>query len=276
MTLNCKGQLIDLDRPKTMGIINLTPDSFYDGGRLKNDLDVLQKVEEHLEHGAQFIDLGGYSSKPGAAHVSLQEEHQRVINSLQSIQKAFPECLISVDTFRAEIAEAAIENGAAIINDISAGQLDAKMLPLVAQHQVCYIGMHMKGTPQNMQEHTTYEHLITDLKFYFSALEEQATQLQIHDLILDVGFGFSKTLEQNFQLLNSLEAFHIFKRPILVGLSRKSMIYKTLQLDAEQALNGTSALHMTALSKGAHILRVHDVKEAEQCIALHMSLKENK
>ena len=276
MTLNCKGQLIDLDRPKTMGIINLTPDSFYDGGRLKNDLDVLQKVEEHLEHGAQFIDLGGYSSKPGAAHVSPQEEHQRVINSLQSIQKAFPECLISVDTFRAEIAEAAIENGAAIINDISAGQLDAKMLPLVAQHQVCYIGMHMKGTPQNMQEHTTYEHLITDLKFYFSALEEQAAQLQIHDLILDVGFGFSKTLEQNFQLLNSLEAFHIFKRPILVGLSRKSMIYKTLQLDAEQALNGTSALHMTALSKGAHILRVHDVKEAEQCIALHMSLKENK
>jgi len=276
MTLNCKGQLIDLDRPKTMGIINLTPDSFYDGGRLKNDLDVLQKVEEHLEHGAQFIDLGGYSSKPGAAHVSLKEEHQRVINSLQSIQKAFPECLISVDTFRAEIAEAAIENGAAIINDISAGQLDANMLPLVAQHQVCYIGMHMKGTPQNMQEHTTYEHLITDLKFYFSALEEQAAQLQIHDLILDVGFGFSKTLEQNFQLLNSLEAFHIFKRPILVGLSRKSMIYKTLQLDAEQALNGTSALHMTALSKGAHILRVHDVKEAEQCIALHMSLKENK
>lgn len=273
MTLNCKGQLIDLDRPKTMGIINLTPDSFYDGGRLKNDLDVLQKVEEHLEHGAQFVDLGGYSSKPGAAHVSLQEEHQRVINALQSIQKAFPECLISVDTFRAEIAEAAIENGAAIINDISAGQLDAKMLPLVAQHQVCYIGMHMKGTPQNMQEHTTYEHLITDLKFYFSALEEQAAQLQIHDLILDVGFGFSKTLEQNFQLLNSLEAFHIFKRPILVGLSRKSMIYKTLQLDAEQALNGTSALHMSALSKGAHILRVHDVKEAEQCIALHMNLK---
>ena len=276
MTLNCKGQLIDLSIPKTMGIINLTPDSFYDGGKLKDDRALLNRVEQHLRDGAQFIDVGGYSSKPGAEDISLQEEFRRVINAVKLIQQSFPKSLISVDTFRSEIAEAAIESGAAIINDISAGQLDSKMLATVARHGVCYIGMHMKGSPQNMQEQTDYNNLITEIKYYFSALEEQVTELQIHDLILDVGFGFSKTLEQNFQLLNSLEAFHIFKRPILVGLSRKSMIYKTLQLDAEQALNGTSALHMTALSKGAHILRVHDVKEAEQCIALHMSLKENK
>ena len=276
MTLNCKGQLIDLSIPKTMGIINLTPDSFYDGGKLKDDRALLNKVEQYLRDGAQFIDVGGYSSKPGAEDISLQEEFRRVINAVKLIQQSFPKGLISVDTFRSEIAEAAIESGAAIINDISAGQLDSKMLAIVARHGVCYIGMHMKGSPQNMQEQTNYKNLITEIKYYFSALEEQVTELQIHDLILDVGFGFSKTLEQNFQLLNSLEAFHIFKRPILVGLSRKSMIYNTLQLDAEQALNGTSALHMTALSKGAHILRVHDVKEAEQCIALHTSLKENK
>ena len=272
MTLNCKGQLIDLTSPKVMGILNITPDSFYDGGKFKNEADILNQVETMLNEGATFIDVGAYSSRPNADHVNEDEELQRIVPIVDLLLKEFPNILLSVDTFRSEVAKQCIESGAALINDISAGKLDENMLQTVANLHVPYIMMHMKGTPQNMQQQTNYDNLVKDILFYFSERIAEAKALGIIDIIVDPGFGFAKTLEQNYELLNQLELFNIIEKPLLVGVSRKSMIYKTLNTTANEALNGTSVLNTIALQKGAKILRVHDVKEALECVKLVESL----
>lgn len=268
MTINCKGQLIDLSMPKVMGILNVTPDSFYDGGSFISDKNILLQVEKMLLEGATFIDIGGQSSKPNAAIVSVDEELKRVIPIVDLILKKFPETIISIDTFNSKVAQIAVENGAAIINDISAGSLDSTMFESVAKLQVPYIMMHMRGTPQTMQKMTNYDDLVKDVLFYFSEKVTKARSFGINDLIIDPGFGFAKTLQQNFELLHKLDLFQMLELPILVGLSRKSMIYKTLETDVENALNGTSVLNTISLTKGTNILRVHDVKEAVECVKL--------
>lgn len=268
MTINCKGQLIDLSVPKVMGILNITPDSFYDGGAHKNEKDILNHVESMLNEGATFIDVGAYSSRPHADHVDESNELKRILPIINSILKAFPKTLLSIDTFRSAVAKQCIDAGAALINDISAGKLDENMLPTIARLQVPYIMMHMRGTPQNMQEQTTYDNLVKDVLFYFSERIAAAKALGVIDMIIDPGFGFAKTLEQNYELLNKLELFDMIEKPLLIGVSRKSMIYKTLETSAQEALNGTSVLNTVALQKGASILRVHDVKEALECIKL--------
>ncbi len=268
MTINCKGKLVDLDTPKIMGILNLTPDSFYDGGKFKNENDILSQVYMMLKNGATFIDIGAYSSRPGAEHISEEEELKRLLPILKSIIKEFPEALISIDTFRSQVAKFGVESGAALINDISAGKLDDNMLPTIAKLQVPYIMMHMKGTPQTMVNETTYNDLIKDILFYFSERLSETRKLGIVDTIIDPGFGFAKTRKQNFEILKNLELFNILDRPLLAGLSRKSMIYKTLNTTASEALNGTSVLNTIALQKGAAILRVHDAKEALECVNL--------
>jgi len=272
MTINCKGNLIDLTSPKVMGILNVTPNSFFDGGKYADENSVLQQVEKMLVDGATFIDVGAYSSKPNAEFVSENEEISRLIPVIELILKNFPETLISVDTFRATVAKKAIENGACIINDISAGSLDENMIQTVAKIQVPYIMMHMKGNPQTMQSLAQYENIVKEMLFYFSEKVAQARSLGINDLIIDPGFGFAKTLEQNFEVMNTLELFQMLELPLLVGVSRKSMIYKTLETSAEFALNGTTVLNTIALQKGAKILRVHDVKEAIECVKLYNSL----
>jgi dihydropteroate synthase len=273
MTLNCKGQLIDLALPKVMGILNVTPNSFYDGGKFADEKALLNQVEKMLNEGSTFIDIGGYSSKPNAEFVSEEEELQRVIPIVTSIIQKFPETLISIDTFRSKVAKESIENGAAIINDISAGNLDENMMKTVAELQVPYSMMHMKGTPQTMQLLTQYENIVKEMMFYFSEKVAQARSFGINDLILDPGFGFAKTLEQNFEVLNKLELFKMLELPILAGISRKSMIYKTLETDAKNSLNGTTSLNTISLMKSAKILRVHDVKEAVECVKLYNLLK---
>ncbi|WP_134385198.1 dihydropteroate synthase [Flavobacterium psychrophilum] len=275
MTINCKGQLIDLSTPKVMGILNVTPDSFYDGGRFVSEKNVLIQVENMLQDGANFIDIGGQSSKPKAAIVSIDEELKRVVSIVDLILKKFPETMISIDTFNSKVAQIAVENGAAIINDISAGNLDDNMFETIAKLQVPYIMMHMRGTPQTMQEMTNYDDLVKDVLFYFSEKVAKARSFGINDLIIDPGFGFAKTLEQNFELLNKLELFEMLELPILVGVSRKSMIYKTLETTPENALNGTSVLNTISLTKGGNILRVHDVKEAVECVKLYAMLDRN-
>lgn len=272
MTINCKGHLIDLASPKVMGILNITPDSFYDGGAHKNDKDVLNHVENMLNEGATFIDVGAYSSKPNANHVSETDELKRILPIVELILSKFPETILSIDTFRSEVAKQCIETGAAMINDISAGLLDDNMLPTIANSQVPYIMMHMRGTPQNMQQQTTYNDLVKDVLYFFSKRIAIAKSLGIVDMLIDPGFGFAKTLEQNYELLNKLELFKIIEHPLLIGISRKSMIYKTLKTTAQEALNGTSVLNTIALQKGVSILRVHDVKEAAECIKLIESL----
>jgi dihydropteroate synthase len=272
MTLNCNGKLIDLTSPKVMGILNVTPNSFYDGGKHVEAKAILNQVEKMLLEGATFIDVGGYSSKPNAEEVSEKEELQRILPVVQNISKEFPNAVISIDTFRSKVAQAAIENGAAIINDISAGNLDVKMMETVAQLQVPYIMMHMKGTPQTMQSLAQYENIVKEMLFYFSEKIALARSFGINDLILDPGFGFAKTVDQNFEVLSKLDLFQITELPILVGLSRKSMIYKTLDTSAEFALNGTTSLNTISLIKGAKILRVHDVKEAVECVQLFNKL----
>lgn len=271
--MNCKGKLIDLEMPKVMGILNITPNSFYDGGKYKNESQLLQRVEKMLSEGADFIDLGAYSSKPNAELVSEAEEMSRIIPVLKLLQREFKDVVLSIDTFRAAVAKACIENGAAIINDISAGLLDDQMLHTVAQYQVPYIMMHMKGTPQSMQDFTQYENLIKEMLYYFSERIAQARAYGIHDLIVDPGFGFSKTVDQNFELMQKLDLFQILELPLLIGISRKSMIYKTLETTAEEALNGTTFLNAMALERGAKILRVHDVREAVECVRLFNKLK---
>lgn len=273
MTINCKGQLIDLTTPKVMGILNLTPNSFFDGGRYKNDNEILSQVGKMLNDGATFIDLGAYSSKPSAEFVSEKEEEQRIVPIVKLILEHFPETLISIDTFRSEVAKSCIENGAAIINDISAGNLDAKMLETIAKYNVPYIMMHMRGTPQTMQTLTNYDNIVKEILFYFSERVAKARSFGINDLIVDPGFGFAKTLEQNYEVLQKMELFEILELPLLAGFSRKSMIYKTLHSTAGEALNGTTVLNTIALTKGAKILRVHDVKEAMECVTLFNKIK---
>ncbi len=268
MTINCKGQLIDLTIPKIMGILNVTPNSFFDGGKYKNESEILSRVEKMSSEGATFIDVGAYSSKPSAEFVSEQEEISRIIPVLDLILKHFPETILSIDTFRAEVAKASIESGAAIINDISAGHLDEKMLETVAKYSVPYIMMHMKGTPQTMQTLTQYDDIVKEMLFYFSERIAKARSFGINDLITDPGFGFAKTVEQNYEVFQKLDLFNLLELPMLIGISRKSMIYKALNSNAEEALNGTTILNTIALTKGAKILRVHDVKEAMECVTL--------
>jgi dihydropteroate synthase len=268
MTIRCKGQLIDLASPKVMGILNVTPNSFFDGGKYKNDSEILSRVEKMLINGATFIDIGAYSSKPSTEFVSEEEELQRIVPIVKLILEHFPETLISIDTFRSEVAKACIENGAAIINDISAGNLDDKMLETIAKYNVPYIMMHMRGTPQTMQTMTNYDNIVKEILFYFSERIAKARSLGINDLIVDPGFGFAKTLEQNYEVLQKMELFEMLELPLLAGFSRKSMIYKTLNSSADEALNGTTVLNTIALTKGAKILRVHDVKEAMECVTL--------
>ncbi|WP_435654762.1 dihydropteroate synthase [Cellulophaga baltica] len=273
MTINCKGDLIDITDPKIMGVLNCTPDSFYDGGKYKNETEIINQVQKMLVDGATFIDIGAYSSRPGALQVNEEEELKRIIPVVTLVLKEFPECKISIDTFRSKVAEACIQEGAALINDISAGNLDLNMMSVVAKHQVPYIMMHMKGTPQDMQQNTNYTNLLTDILSYFSEKIATAHDKKINDLIIDPGFGFSKTIAQNYELMQKLELLKNTKKPLLVGISRKSMIYKILKTDAKNALNGTTSLNTIALLKGANILRVHDVKEASECIAIVQQLK---
>lgn len=269
MTLNCKGQLIDLSTPKVMGILNVTPDSFYDGGKNDNEQLIIDKVQEMLNDGATFIDIGAYSSKPNAEFVSEEEELNRILPVVKLLVKVFPNIIISIDTFRSKVAKASIDAGAYIVNDISAGNLDENMLQTVADLRIPYIMMHMKGDPKTMQSLTDYQDVIKEMLYYFSERISKARSLGISDIIVDPGFGFAKTLEQNFEVMNKLELFQMLDLPLLSGISRKSMIYKTLGNSPEVALNGTTVLNTISLMKGANILRVHDVKEAVECVALY-------
>lgn len=275
MTINCKGKLIDLSTPKIMGILNVTPDSFFDGGKYKNDSELLSQVYVMLKEGATFIDVGAYSSRPQAEHISTETELKRMLPIVELLVKEFPDILLSIDTFRSDVAKQSVEAGAAMINDISAGKLDENMLSTVAKLHVPYIMMHMKGSPQTMQQETVYKDLVKDVLFYFSERIAKAHALGIVDLIVDPGFGFAKTQKQNFELLNHLELFKMIDKPLLAGLSRKSMIYKSLETSADHALNGTSILNTIVLQKGASILRVHDVKEAMECVKLINQLSKN-
>ncbi|WP_419214066.1 dihydropteroate synthase [Maribacter sp. X9] len=272
MTLNCNGKLISLEHPKVMGILNLTPNSFFDGGKYTNEKSILARVEKMLLDGATFIDVGGYSTRPGAQEVNAETELKRIVPIVQLISRTFPETILSIDTFRSIVAKECVAAGAAMINDISAGLQDQKMLHTVAELGVPYIMMHMRGTPQTMQHQTDYKDLVKEILYYFSERLAFAASKGIRDIIIDPGFGFAKTLEQNYQLLKQLELFQMIDKPLLAGISRKSMIYKLLDTTPNEALNGTSALHMVCLEKGATILRVHDVKEAVECVHLHEQL----
>lgn len=275
MTINCNGKLIDLTTPKVMGILNLTPDSFYDGGKY-GDIDAaISQVEVMLRDGATFIDVGAYSSRPGATDISVEEEERRLIPVVRQLVTTFPEIVISVDTFRASVAKKAIEAGAAVVNDISAGMLDDDMMAVVGALQVPYIMMHMRGTPQTMKQLTTYDNFLKEVMYYFSERVAVAKSHKINDLIIDPGFGFAKTTAQSFELLKNLDLLEAFEVPVLAGVSRKSMIYKTLDVTADNALNGTTVLNTVAISKGARILRVHDVKEAMEVISLSNALTPN-
>ena len=272
-TINCKGNLIDLSTPKVMGIINLTPDSFYDGGKLTSEKEILLKAEKMLQEGATFLDLGAYSSRPGAQFVSEKEEINRVLPVIKILLNEFPETLVSIDTFRSNVANESIAAGASLINDISAGKLDDDMFKIIAQHQVPYVMMHMRGTPETMMQNTDYTDLTKEVLYYFSERIAKARSFGINDLIADPGFGFSKTLDQNYELFNDLELFRNLNIPLLLGISRKSMIQKKIKTTAADSLNGTTALHAIAIQKGASILRVHDVKEAFETINLLQNLK---
>ena len=267
-SLNVGGKILDLSAPKVMGILNITPDSFFEGSRTQSEKEILTQAEKMLTEGADILDLGAYSSRPGATDISVEEEKQRLIPAVKLIVKHFPEAVISVDTFRASIAKKAIESGAHIINDISGGNLDQEMFKTVGKLGVPYILMHMKGTPQTMKDLTDYVDLCSEIKLYFSEKIAQLKQAGVKDIVLDLGFGFAKNIKQNFELLKQLADFRTLGFPILAGLSRKSMIYKTLDIDANKALNGTTVLNTIALLNGASILRVHDVKEAREAILL--------
>ena len=268
MIINCNSTPIDLSQGHVMGVLNVTPDSFYDGGKYTEEENVLAQTKRMLDEGATFIDIGGASSKPGSSPISPKEEIERVAPAITAILKSFPKAVISIDTTSSLVAEKAVGSGAAIVNDISAGSSDKRMLETVASLGVPYIAMHMQGTPKTMQNNPIYQNVVSDV---FAALERfrnRATQLGIGQLILDPGFGFGKTLSHNYALLNQLEKFQSLGCPLLVGVSRKSMIQKIVDVDAENALNGTTAIHTIAVQKGASILRVHDVKEAVQVFQL--------
>ena len=269
LTINCRGELIDLSIPKVMGILNITPDSFYDGGKHKTEKDITNQVEKMITDGCDMIDIGAYSSRPGADHVSETEELNRLISVLKVLRKKFSKLIISVDTFRSHIAKTVVKDfDVDIINDISAGDLDPKMFETITELNVPYIMMHMQGTPDTMQQNPHYENVVKEIMMYFSEKIHQLKLLGINDVIIDPGFGFGKTVEHNYQLLKNLSDFKIFELPILVGVSRKSMICKVLEVDPENALNGTSVINTLSLLGGANILRVHDVKEAKQTISL--------
>lgn len=266
-TLNCKGRLLTFDQPLVMGIINLTPDSFYAGSRATADA-VLRQAEAMLVHGADWLDLGGQSTRPGSGRLSAAEELQRIIDPIQTLQEHFPELIISVDTYHARVAKEAVMAGASIVNDISGGQLDPAMLSTVASLHVPYIFMHMKGTPETMQQLAVYDNVVQEVLDYFISAIHRCREAGIHDVILDPGFGFAKNTRQNFELLKNLSVLRIPGKPVLAGLSRKSSIYRTLGITADEALNGTTVLNTVALMNGANILRVHDVKEAKEVVRL--------
>ena len=261
-------KLLDLSVPKIMGIVNLTPDSFYGPSRVIEEKKILQVIEKMLSDGADIIDIGGYSTRPGASVVSEEEELERVIPAVELIKRNFPDIILSVDTFRSRIVEQAIENGADIINDISGWQFDPLLLDVIAKHKVPYILMHVEGTSETMHQTKTRDHFFRDIVHYFSAKLQELNGRGITDIIIDPGFGFSKTLEENYLLLKNLEMLHLLERPLLVGVSRKSMIWKKLELTPDEALNGTTILNTQAIMKGASIIRVHDIKEARQILAL--------
>jgi len=273
MTINCNGQLIDLQIPKVMGILNVTPNSFFDGGKYDNQTKILTRVEKMLAEGADFVDIGAYSSKPSAEFVSEGAEIERIVPVVKTILQHFPETLISVDTFRSEVAKACVANGAAIINDISAGNLDQKMIKTVAKLKVPYIMMHLRGNPKTMQSLTNYDDIVKEMLLYFSEKIALARSFGLSDIIIDPGFGFAKTTAQNFEVMHKMELLQLTGLPILAGISRKSMIYKTLGNSAAEALNGTTFLNAIALTKGAKILRVHDVKEAVETVKLFAALE---
>ena len=272
LSLNCKGQIIDLSTPKVMGILNITPDSFYDGGQFKDSKSILVQTEKLISEGATFVDIGAYSSRPGADFVSENEELNRIIPVVELILKHFPKTLISIDSFRANVIRECVNAGAVISNDISAGHLDHQMMKTIGELGIPYIMMHMKGTPQTMQNITDYDNLVTEIFNYFSERINLAKQHDIIDIVIDPGFGFAKTVSQNYELLGKLEFFQNLNCPMLCGVSIKSMIYKTLNCLPKEALNGTTALNMVSLMNGANILRVHDVKEAMECIKLFNQL----
>ena len=267
-SLNCKGKLLAIDKPLVMGIINTTPDSFYDGSRKQSGESVLKQATKMLTEGADIIDVGGQSTRPGSERISAKEELKRVLPAVEIILKNFPDTIISVDTYQSVVAVELINAGASIINDVSAGNLDSSMIETVAKLQVPYVCMHMKGTPQDMQQQSNYENVTTELLDFFIQKIDECKRAGINDVIIDPGFGFGKTIAHNFTLLKELLVFKMLEKPIMAGLSRKSTIYKTLGITAEEALNGSTVLHTLALQNGANILRVHDVKEAKEVIAL--------
>ena len=268
-SVNCNGRLLSFSKPIVMGILNVTPDSFFDGKKNKTVDEILSQTEKMIQEGATIIDIGGMSSKPGAQEISVQEEMDRVLPVLQILKKNFSEIFISIDTTKSEIALESIKNGADIINDISAGLWDNNMLNIIAENNIPYIAMHIQGKPENMQDKPMYHNVCLEIYDFFIEKIEECKQKNIHDFILDVGFGFGKSVIHNFELLKNLSLFKNLQKPILVGISRKSMICKPLKVNPANALNGTTALHMLALQNGANILRVHDVKEAIECIKLY-------
>lgn len=274
--INVRGKLLDLEIPKVMGILNITPDSFYKGSRYSTEEEILSAAGRMLNDGADIIDVGGYSSRPGAKNISPVEEGSRVLKAIKLISREFPEAIISVDTFRADIArEAVIECGAHIINDISGGDADSKMFSIIENLNVPYIMMHMKGNPGTMQNNPVYEDIVADILKWFGERIFKLKSAGLKDIIIDPGFGFGKTIDHNFELLSRLGDFSIAGLPVLVGISRKSMIWKTLNTSSDKALNGTTALNAIALSNGADILRVHDVKEAVETVQLIKKIKDS-
>jgi Dihydropteroate synthase (EC 2.5.1.15) len=273
--INVKGRLLDLSVPKVMGILNVTPDSFYAGSRMQTEEDIAARARQIIAEGASIIDIGAYSSRPNAEHISAEEEMKRLRTGLEILNRNHPDAVISVDTFRADVAEWCVkEYGVAVINDIAAGEMDNRMFRTVARLGVPYIMMHMQGTPQDMQKEPRYENLIKEVFLYFSRKVQQLRDLGVKDIILDPGFGFGKTLEHNYKLMAHLEEFRIFELPLLVGVSRKSMIYKLLGGTPQDSLNGTTVLDTVALMKGANILRVHDVREAVEAVRITEKIKE--
>ncbi|MDG1219562.1 MAG: dihydropteroate synthase [Flavobacteriaceae bacterium] len=268
MNINCKGKLIDISSPKVMGVLNLTPDSFYDGNKFNNEKKILNHVEKMLNDGATFIDIGAYSSRPGATHISEDQEKSRIIGTVELLINEFPNANLSIDTFRSCIADECLNAGASIINDITASKYDSEILKIAHKHNAPYVMMHMKGMPQDMMKQNKYDNLIKEIIYYFSKRIEAARTAKVNDIIIDPGFGFSKNIDQNYDLLKNLGLLKSLDSPILVGLSRKSMIYKLLKTTPELALNGTTSLNTIALLNGAKILRVHDVKEAMECIKI--------
>ena len=267
-TLNCRGKLIASDTPLVMGIVNATPDSFYKGAPLKGPEGILALAKKMIDEGADILDIGGQSTRPGSLPVSSEEETERVIPVIELICREFPEAVISIDTYQSKVAKAAVQAGASIVNDVSAGEMDEEMINTVAELKVPYVCMHMKGTPETMQKYAEYADVIKDLLDYFIAKTEQCKKAGIKDIIIDPGFGFAKTAEQNFTLLKNLSVFKMFNMPLLVGLSRKSTVHKTLGVTAEEALNGTTVLNTLALNNGAELLRLHDVRQAREAVLM--------